>query len=98
MEKITRARFDEIMREFNKAFPEEADTAVVTGVIVFDQSNWDKPYTEQERSYRVSNANRMYQEGKIANSLFGDCLDGKDIGVRLDWYGWKTEYCYLELN
>jgi hypothetical protein len=39
----------------------------------------------------------------IGNSLFGDCLDGKDTRVRLDRYihheedaeKWKVEYCYI---
>lgn len=39
-------------------------------------------------------------------SLFGNCLDGSDVGVRLDTYmfavpvdgvgkAWKVEYCYI---
>ena len=36
-------------------------------------------------------------------SIFGNCLDGTDQGVRLDWYmaeerdinGWKVEDCYI---
>ena len=32
-----------------------------------------------------------FQSGKIANSLYGSCLDGTDVCVRLDNYNWKIE-------
>lgn len=97
MEKITFSKFNEIMSEYNRRFPEKQDTAQITGVIVFKPENWPgKAYTEQQRSYRVSNANRCFQAGKIANSMFGNCLDGKDVGVRLDWYNWAVDYCYID--
>jgi len=44
----------------------------------------------------VSNNNRMFQLHAFSNSLFGDCLDGIDLGVRLDLYDWKVDYCYIE--
>ena len=96
MEKITMSKLDEIMCEYNRRNPQNADSARLFGVIVFKASNFDKEYSELSRSYRVSNANRHFQDGKIANSLFGSCLDGTDDGVRLDWYNWDVEYCYME--
>ena len=96
MEKITFAKLEEIMRTFNHRFPEKSEESHITGVIVYKASNWKEPYTEQQRSYRVSNNSRCWQEGKIANSLFGNCLDGKDLGVRLDWYKWAVDYCYMD--
>ena len=95
MEKITMSKLDEIMLEYNSRFPENADTAKIFGVIVFKQSNFTQEYSELSRSYRVSNANRRYQHGKISNSLRGECLDGTESGVRLDWYNWEVEYCYM---
>ena len=77
----------------------DQDKASLYAVIVITSDSFTKNYTEVERSYRVHNANRMFQHDKIANSLFGDCLDGTDNGVRLDWYigdGWKVDYCYVE--
>lgn len=69
----------------------------ISGVIVYKASNWpDHEYTETSRSYRVSSCNRCFQANKIANSMFGNCLDGTDQGVRLDWYNWEVEYCYFE--
>ena len=84
------------MWDFNKANPDKEDDECITGVIVYKASNWKKTYPLESRSYRVSNANRAFQDGKIANSMFGYCLDGTDQGVRLDWYNWKVDYCYME--
>lgn len=97
MEKISYAEFCERMRFHNLKTNEDYDKAI-TGVIVYKQSNWknEEPYTEKERSYRVSSANRHFQAGKFSNSLFGYCLDGTDQGVRLDWYNWEPDYCYFD--
>jgi hypothetical protein len=34
----------------------------------------------------------------IGSSVYGDCLDGVDLGVRLDWVAWKIERCYFEVS
>lgn len=95
--KITFSELESKMMDFNSKHPDKQDTATISGVIVFKPSNWPgKSYTIKERSYRVSNANRAFQHGKISNQLSGDCLDGKDLGVRLDWYKWEVDYCYMD--
>ena len=96
MEKISFAKLCEIMSTYNARFPEAQDTAKLHGVIVYRPDNWEREYSEESRSYRVSNANRAFQDGKISSSLFGYCLDGTDPGVRLDWYNWRVDYCYME--
>lgn len=97
MKKITFSELEATMMRFNKEHPEQQDTASITGVIVFKQENWpNKMYSVKSRSYRVSNSNRAFQEGKISNQLSGNCLDGTDQGVRLDWYKWAVEYCYMD--
>ena len=97
MKKIPFSELEAIMMRFNKEHPEQQDTASITGVIVFKQENWpNKTYSVKDRSYRVSNANRAFQEGKISNQLSGNCLDGNDLGVRLDWYKWTVDYCYMD--
>ena len=95
MQKLTRSELFDTFIKHNKENP---DSEPITGVIVYDDASWgNQGYTLEERSYRVSSNNRAFQEGKIANSIFAYCLDGKDLGVRLDWYPeWKVEYCYLE--
>lgn len=73
-------------------------------VIIFDKSSFDREYSELERSYKISRDNKYFNPHAISNSLFGNCLDGKDNGVRLDIYmsllpkegkRWKVEYCYI---
>lgn len=97
MKKLSYGEFRDAMFKFNEENPD--GKSKLFGVIVFTMGSFDAPYTEKERSYRVSNNNHAYQSGKISNSIWGDCLDGKDLGVRLDWYmhdGWKVDYCYFE--
>lgn len=64
-------------------------------VIVYKQSNFDKVYTEEERSYKVKSRAKFFNPNAISKSLIGDCLDGKDTNVRLDYWDWKVEYCYI---
>lgn len=94
-EKITFGELSKIMSTFNAEHPEKQEEACLKGVIVYKQSNFDKPYSEESRSYEVSNNSRAFQHGKISNSLFGSSLDGTDMGVRLDWYKWEVDYCYM---
>ena len=98
MNKVTYDEFCSKMWEHGKTHNNNEDYQdALVGVIIYKASNWpEKEFTELERSYRVSSCNRCFQSGKIANSMFGDCLDGKDLGVRLDWYRWDVEYCYFE--
>lgn len=61
-------------------------------LITFKSDNWpDKDYTEVERTYRVSSRNKYFDSNMGGTSLFGDCLDGVDNGVRLDHYKWRVE-------
>jgi hypothetical protein len=67
-------------------------------VVVFTESSFEKPFTEVERSYKISSGDKYFDGNMGGNSLYGDCLDGKDLGVRLDIYiyeGWKVDYCYI---
>ena len=96
MVKMTYDELRETMFRFNEEFP----NSTLYGVIVFTEDSFSKPFTETERSYKVSNNNKGFQHGKISNSIYGNCLDGQDLNVRLDWYmydekPWKIDYCYL---
>lgn len=73
-------------------------------VIVFTADSFEQEYSEESRSYKISSDAKYFNPSMIANSLFGDCLDGSDKGVRLDMYisrgmyasgGWKVDYCYI---
>ena len=76
----------------------------LTALIVFTADSFSEPYDLVQRSYVVSSDNKAYRPGMSGISIFGDCLDGRDCGVRLDAYmashhggkdGWKVETCYL---
>ena len=70
-------------------------------VVVFKQESFSREYSEESRSYEINRDAKYFDGNMIGNSLFGNCLDGKDDGVRLDHYmnaekgGWKVEYCYI---
>lgn len=69
----------------------------ISAVIVYKQSNFTNPYSEHERSYRITNlAGKAFFENMHSDSIYGDCLDGNDPGVRLDRYDWDIEFCYFE--
>lgn len=70
---------------------------VLSAIIVYKQSNFNKEYSERSRSYRVtSQSGKMFFPGMLGNSIYGDCLDGSDPGVRLDCYRWDIERIYFE--
>ena len=74
------------------------------GVVVFKQNpTWKKQYSEKSRSYEVGGWCNLFYSNLISTSVFGNCLDGSENGVRLDWYmhadkpeeRWKVDYCYI---
>lgn len=67
----------------------------IYGVVVFKESNFDKEYPLESRSYIVSSSNKAFIDGMLGNSIFGTSLDGSDPFVRLDQYEWEVDYCYL---
>lgn len=91
--------FSEFCRVMEKA---NEDNKKLTGVIVFTKGSFAQEYTEQERSYRVSSMAKYFRKGVLGSALPGDCLDGKDLGGRIDYYikagspRWKVEKAYIE--
>lgn len=76
-----------------------------TGYIVFTADSFDKPYTEEQRTYVVSSNNKAFIEGMGGYSIYASSLDGSDKCVRLEAYmadehggkdGWKIEKCYVK--
>jgi hypothetical protein len=67
-------------------------------VVVFTEDSWKRQYSLEARSYEISSDNKYFNPNAISSSLFGNCLDGTDNGVRLDLYmheNWKVDYCYI---
>ena len=102
MKKITYTEFRNAMIKFNEehGITTKCNKEKLYGVIVFKESSFTKPYTEIQRSYKTNSDQKAFINGMCSNSIFADCLDGTDNGVRLDWYmfdenGWKVDYCYL---
>lgn len=105
MKKLTYAEFEKAMRAFNAehGVVSQADKKILKGVIVFTKDSFDKEYSEVQRSYVTNNLQKAWLPHMISNSVFADCLDGTDNGVRIDWYmhdekPWNVDYCYLLEN
>lgn len=101
MKKMT---FEEVYDKFYKHNEEKgcsqfSDQERIVAVVVFKQGPWfNAEYTEQQRSYAFSSDNKYFIPGMGGNSIFADCLDGVERGVRLDWYlgKWQVDYCYIK--
>lgn len=98
MEKLTKAQLFKAFYKFNQEHGNatQFSETSITGVIVFKASNWKQPYSLESRSYRVSSANKRFLPNCSGNSIYACNLDGTDLSVRLDWYNWEVDYCYLE--
>lgn len=101
VEKMT---FSELCDFFGKvnseAHEQQKNAEYIEAVIVFKQGDYFKQeYTEVERSYKITNDCKYFKWWMCGSGLFGNCLDGTDLGVRLDHYikecGWEIDYCYL---
>lgn len=101
MEKITYAEMAETFRK--REYP--GPTEHLTGYIVFTEDSFEKLYSLEARTYRVSSNNKAYQPNMGGYSIYGSAIDGSDPMVRLEQYmaaekggknGWKVDYCYLE--
>lgn len=100
MKKITWSEMRDAMWRFNEehGYTTKGNEERLKGVVVFTADSFTAPYSEMERSYEISNDNKAFLPNQSSNSIFADCLDCKDLGVRIDWYmydGWKVDYCYL---
>lgn len=104
--RMTFSEFAAAMWRHNSPFDGKGqDPSPLRGVIVFSPSNWPgRDYSLESRSYAVSSDNKAWIHGIAGHSIYGDSLDGTDLGVRLDLYmrdgrggpgGWTVDYCYL---
>lgn len=93
MKKIRKLNWEEFSKIMREAYE---DKILASGIIVYKASNWEKHYTEKERSYMVFNTANYFNPMKHSLSLVGNCLDGNDDGVRLDLQDWDIDYCYTD--
>ena len=96
--------YNEMKNRFREA---EKNGQHIEGFIVFTEDSFDKPYTEEQRTYGVNSNNKAFIEGMGGYSIYGSCIDGSDSNVRLESYmaderggkgGWKIEKCYMPDN
>lgn len=69
------------------------------GVVVFKSENWPgKDYSLESRSYKFASDNKYFVPGLGGNSIYADCLDRSEAGIRLDFYlsSLEIDYCYIE--
>lgn len=86
-------------QEWERCRPEDH----LTAHIIFRADSFDKEYPLLARTYAVSSYNKAFRPGMSGYSIFGNSLDGSDLGVRLERYmaeegnpgGWQVEDCYI---
>lgn len=92
------------MTEFNKAHGIEdkswsPERPICVMVAVISKESFSREYSETQRSYRFNNYNKAFLP-MCSSSIFSNCLDNLDMGVRLDIYvrggDWKVERVYVE--
>ena len=97
--------YQEMTKRFREA--ENNREEHLTGYVVFTEDSFDKPYSEESRTYVISSNNKAFQSGMGGYSIYASCLDGTDPCLRLDGYmsaehggenGWKIEKCYMKEN
>ena len=101
MEKLTWRELCDAMRKFNeeRGYTHKGNEEFLEGIVVFTEDSFSASYTATARSYQFTSDNKPFLPNQHRNSIFADCLDGIDLGVRIDWYlhdGWKVEYCYIK--
>ena len=100
-ERFTWREAKELMWKFNEErgyTTKGCNDEQLTMVAVITPESFNRNYTEIERSYAFTNDNKAFLPNQCSNSIFSDCLDGRDWGVRLDWYipsEWTVDYCYI---
>lgn len=99
--------YEELKKLFRSVEEAGRQRLHICGFIVFSQDSFRKEFSERDRTYYVSSDNKAYQAHKGGYSIFANCLDGKDLGVRLEQYmaeelggqnGWKVERCYIDTD
>lgn len=101
MEKLTFTELRDYFYAYNQKGGNGArptNPCIKKAVIVIAEGSFTEKYSLKERSYEVRSDAKAFVPGMISSSIFGDCLDGIDLHIRLDWYienGWEVEYCYL---
>lgn len=87
--------YSEFLR-FIYQYTQNPENPTLRILITFTKDSFSKEYDERSRTYMTNSKQKAF--GNYAgSSIFGNCLDGSDDGVRLDYYmntpytPWKVE-------
>ena len=58
----------------------------LTAFITFTEDSFREPYSKTDRTYVISSDNKAFHPNMSGYSVIGNCLDGTDMGVRLEAY------------
>ena len=59
-------------------------SAPFTSFPPFAEDSFREPYSKTERTYVISSDNKAFHPNMSGYSVIGNCLDGTDMGVRLE--------------
>ena len=77
-------KYQELKKILRKAAKEKR---VVDAFVTFTPGSFLKAYTQLERTYLFTSNNKAFASPSCSGySIFGDCMDGQDSGVRLERY------------
>lgn len=98
--KYTWQEMHDLMFKFNEehGHTSKGNAARLVAVAVIKEESFKRKYSLLQRSYQFTSDNKAFIPGQIGRSVFANCLDGTDMGVRLDYYipnSWQVDYCYL---
>ena len=103
-EKVVDMNYHELVEKFRAAERSEPREHI-SGYIVFTADSFEKPYSEESRTYAVSSDNKAFQPNMGGYSIYASAIDGSDPLVRLENYmaaekggknGWQVERCYMK--
>lgn len=87
----------------NILYAAAAEHKTVEAFVTFTPDSFPgKEYSKEERTYLFTSNNKAFFPAAGGYSIFGDCMDGKDLCIRLERYmrgekggadGWKIENC-----
>lgn len=92
-------KYQELKKFLCKAAKEKR---VVDAFVTFTPDSFEKAYTQLERTYLFASNEKAFSADACGYSIFGNCMDGSDMGIRLERYmadekggknGWKIENC-----
>lgn len=87
---MTFGELEKIMKEANRS------GCKINGYVTISQESFSKEYSKAARTYLFSSDNKRWLPNMCSASIWGDCLDGSDNGVKLSDYLFGKDYWKIE--